>query len=94
MADPLTRTYRARYSLGGVGENAPLGATVTVELAGDNANEAVQQYEIPIGALYDTGTGTSVWVINPRHIVLITQTDRSCEARQRDRVGQQRPQVR
>ncbi len=65
MADPLTRTYQARYSLGGVGANAPLGATVTVDLAGDNANEAVQQYGIPIGALYDTGTGTSVWVINP-----------------------------
>lgn len=65
MADPLTRTYQARYSLGGVGANAPLGATVTVALAGDNANEAVQQYEIPIAALYDTGTGTSVWVIHP-----------------------------
>lgn len=65
MADPLTRTYQARYSLGGVGENAPLGATVTVALAGDNAIEAAQQYEIPIGALYDTGTGTSVWVIHP-----------------------------
>ncbi len=65
MADPLTRTYQARYRLGGVGENAPLGATVTVDLDGDNANEAVQEFEIPIGALYDAGTGTSVWVINP-----------------------------
>jgi RND family efflux transporter MFP subunit len=65
MADPLTRTYQARYKLGGVGENAPLGATVTVVLDGDKANEALQRYEIPIGALYDGGTGTSVWVINP-----------------------------
>jgi RND family efflux transporter MFP subunit len=65
MADPLTRTYQARYSLGGVGENAPLGATVTVHLDGENANGPVQQYEIPVGALYDGGTGTSVWVINP-----------------------------
>jgi RND family efflux transporter MFP subunit len=65
MADPLTRTYQARYSLGGVGENAPLGATVTVDLAGDNANVAEQQCEIPIGALHDIGTGASVWVINP-----------------------------
>jgi len=65
MADPLTRTYQARYSLGGVGENAPLGATVTVHLYGENANSAVQQYEIPVGALYDGGAGTSVWVINP-----------------------------
>jgi len=65
MADPLTRTYQARYSLGGAGENAPLGATVTVRLYGENANGAAQQYEIPVGALYDGGTGTSVWVINP-----------------------------
>jgi len=64
MADPLTRTYQARYSLRG-GEDAPLGATVTVRLFDDNANGAVQQYEIPVGALYDAGSGTSVWVIDP-----------------------------
>ncbi len=65
MADPLTRTYQARYSLGGVGANAPLGATVTIHLNGESAQGAVQQYEIPVGALYDGGTGASVWVINP-----------------------------
>jgi RND family efflux transporter MFP subunit len=65
MADPLTRTYQARYSLGGIGENAPLGATVTVHLDGENAHGTVPQYEIPVGALYDGGTGTSVWVIHP-----------------------------
>jgi RND family efflux transporter MFP subunit len=64
MADPVTRTYQARYSLGGAGENAPLGATVTVHLH-EAANGAVQQYEIPISALYDGGAGTSVWVIDP-----------------------------
>ena len=65
MADPLTRTYQARYRLGGAGENAPLGATVTVHLCGENTSGAAQQYEIPVGALYDGGAGTSVWVINP-----------------------------
>ncbi len=65
MADPLTRTYQARYSLGGVGANAPLGSTVTVHLDGENARGTLQQYEIPVGALYDGGAGTSVWVINP-----------------------------
>jgi RND family efflux transporter MFP subunit len=65
MADPLTRTYQARYSLGGIGKNAPLGATVTVHLDGDTVRGTVQQYEIPVGALYDGGNGTSVWVINP-----------------------------
>jgi RND family efflux transporter MFP subunit len=65
MADPLTRTYQARFSLDGAGINAPLGATVTVHLNGETRSDALQQYEIPVGALYDDGTGTSVWVINP-----------------------------
>jgi len=65
MADPLTRTYQARFSLDGVGKNAPLGATVTVHLNGEIRSDTLQQYEIPVGALYDGGTGTSVWVINP-----------------------------
>jgi RND family efflux transporter MFP subunit len=64
MADPLTRTYQARYALGGGGERAPLGATVTVRLAGEQADGA-PQYAVPIGALYDDGAGTSVWVIDP-----------------------------
>ncbi len=65
MADPLTRTYQARYRLDGVGKNAPLGATVTVHLNGETRSDTLQQYEIPVGALYDGGSGTSVWVINP-----------------------------
>lgn len=65
MADPLTRTYQARFSLDGAGKNAPLGATVTVHLDDETRSGAMQQYEIPIGALYDGGSGTSVWVINP-----------------------------
>ncbi|MDD2734436.1 MAG: efflux RND transporter periplasmic adaptor subunit [Desulfuromonadaceae bacterium] len=70
LADPLTRTYQARYRLGGGGANAPLGATVTVHLNGETRNVAMQQYEIPVGALYDGGTGTSVWVINPDGMTL------------------------
>lgn len=65
MADPLTRTYQARFSLDGAGKNAPLGATVTVHLNGEARSDTLQQYEIPVGALYDGGSGTSVWVINP-----------------------------
>ena len=65
MADPLTRTYQARFTLDGTGKNAPLGATVTVHLNGGTRSGATQQYEIPVGALYDGGTGTSVWVIHP-----------------------------
>jgi RND family efflux transporter MFP subunit len=73
MADPLTRTYQARYTLSGAGENAPLGATVTVHPDGEETDSAVQQYEIPIGALYDGGAGASVWVIDPATSTLSRQ---------------------
>lgn len=63
MADPLTRTYQARYTLSGAGEKAPLGATVTVHLDEEKAEGAAVRYEIPIGALYDGGAGPSVWVV-------------------------------
>jgi RND family efflux transporter MFP subunit len=73
MADPVTRTYQARYTLGGGGENAPLGATVTISLDEDNA-DAKPLYEIPIGALCDGGAGTSVWVIHPDTLTLSRQS--------------------
>lgn len=73
VADPLTRTYQARYTLGGPGENAPLGATVTVYLNGENTNEK-PLLEIPIGALYDGGAGPSVWVIHPDTLTLSRQS--------------------
>jgi len=60
MADPLTRTYQARYVLSGKGEQAPLGSTVTIRLTGDASDE---QTEVPIGALIDKGHGASVWLI-------------------------------
>ncbi|WP_083444578.1 efflux RND transporter periplasmic adaptor subunit [Herbaspirillum rhizosphaerae] len=60
MADPLTRTYQARYVLSGKGEQAPLGATVTVRLTGDASTSLTQ---IPVGALIDKGHGASVWMI-------------------------------
>lgn len=59
-ADPVTRTYRARYVLHGAVERFALGSTITVRLQG---NGEAQQTRVPIGALQDTGKGTGVWVI-------------------------------
>ncbi|MDH2432053.1 efflux RND transporter periplasmic adaptor subunit [Pokkaliibacter sp. MBI-7] len=60
-ADPLTRTYEARYILEGVQAQAPLGATVTVAIpAGNTSASAVQ---VPIGALFDAGSGPGVWAV-------------------------------
>lgn len=57
-ADPVTRTFEARYVLEGA-MAPPLGATVTVRLTADRGGEQVQT---PLGAVYDDGTRTGVWV--------------------------------
>ena len=64
-ADPLTRTYEARYVLGGAGANAPLGATVTVEfdLPSSGSTDA---FEVPIGSIADRGKGPGVWVFDAK----------------------------
>lgn len=58
-ADPLTRTFAARYVLAGSPEDAPLGATVTVRLPGAGAATT----RVPLGALVDLGAGQGVWAV-------------------------------
>ncbi|CAM3943289.1 efflux RND transporter periplasmic adaptor subunit [Bordetella tumulicola] len=60
-ADRATRTYEARYVLQDVLANAPLGATVTIEIP-DNIT-SMQLLQVPISALFDPGNGTGVWVV-------------------------------
>ncbi len=62
VADRLTRTFEARYVLEGELANAPLGTTITVQIANGQA-DAQNDLQVPIGALYDTGKGPGVWVI-------------------------------
>ncbi|GAB6843428.1 RND family efflux transporter MFP subunit [Methylorubrum rhodinum] len=59
-ADPATRTYRARYILSGGGEDAPLGATVTLRLKPAEAGRPAS-VAVPLGALFDAGSGSAVW---------------------------------
>ena len=61
-ADPSTRTYEARYVLDGDASRAPLGATVTVTLSTGETSDAV---EVPLGAVYDNGQSSGVWVVDP-----------------------------
>ena len=60
-ADPVTRTFRARYVLAGDGASFPIGSTVTVQLASDAESEMLS---VPIGALHDPGDGVGVWRID------------------------------
>ncbi|HEY1612031.1 MAG TPA: efflux RND transporter periplasmic adaptor subunit [Paraburkholderia sp.] len=62
-ADRLTRTYEARYVLGGALAGAPLGATVTIRIADDPAAAAHADLQVPVGAVFDPGKGAGVWVL-------------------------------
>jgi RND family efflux transporter MFP subunit len=61
-ADAASRTYEARYVLDGEASLAPLGATVTVMLTTGETSDAV---EVPLGALYDNGQSSGVWIVDP-----------------------------
>ena len=65
VADPVARTYQARYVLDGEQARFPLGATITVRVSpgGDETSPGV---EIPLGSLIDRGDGAAVWVIDPK----------------------------
>ncbi len=60
-ADPLSRTFRARFALDHPGPDAILGRTVTVRLgAGQSDNVAV----LPVSAVVNDGRGAVVWVVS------------------------------
>lgn len=59
-ADPLTRTYQARFVLDGAAAAAPLGSTVSIELGDGGQGSAA---EIPLAAIHDAGKGPGVWII-------------------------------
>ena len=60
-ADPLTRTFEARYVLDGKAANAPLGATVAVHLTATLPTAGVA---VPLGAIDDAGKGPGVWILD------------------------------
>jgi RND family efflux transporter MFP subunit len=60
-ADPLTRTFEARYVLDGAAARAPLGATVTVYLKDSERADALS---VPLGAIDDEGRGPGVWLLD------------------------------
>lgn len=60
-ADPLTRTYEARYVLEGDAAEAPLGATVSLSITSGGSGDLVA---VPIGAVHDDGRASGVWVVD------------------------------
>lgn len=70
-ADPATRTFAARYVLGGQGAKAPLGSTVSILVKGPE-HAAV---EVPLAALYDPGSGPGVWIVRRNRTVAFQRVD-------------------
>jgi RND family efflux transporter MFP subunit len=60
-ADPVTRTYQARFTLKDPGSKVVLGMTATVHLA---PAEAVPGYVLPLSSLLRTGDRPAVWVVD------------------------------
>lgn len=59
-ADPASRTYLARFTVDGAGDEVTLGMTATVILSeGDDRKIA----RLPMSALFNQGSGPSVWVV-------------------------------
>jgi RND family efflux transporter MFP subunit len=57
-ADPATRTYLAKFSMPGVGDEVQLGMTAMLILS-EPASERVAR--LPLSALFDQGAGPSVY---------------------------------
>jgi RND family efflux transporter MFP subunit len=59
-ANRQTRTFEARYVLEGPLADAPLGSTVSIQIADGRPAPPLQ---VPIGAIFDPGKGPGVWLV-------------------------------
>ena len=59
-ADPATRTYLAKFSLPGAGDNVELGMTATLTLCDQKTARVAR---LPLSALYDAGDRPSFYVV-------------------------------
>jgi RND family efflux transporter MFP subunit len=66
-ADGVSRTFEARYVLDEELANAPLGATVTIQIE-ESTSSSKTGLEVPIGAIFDSGKGSGVWMLEGRPI--------------------------
>ena len=60
VADPVTRTYAARITVLGAGEDVDLGMSARVAVADLEARAGI---ELPIAALYARGDAPQVWLV-------------------------------
>jgi len=60
-ADPATRTYLAKFSLPGAGDNVELGMTATLTLCDQKSARVAR---LPLSALYNAGDKPSFYVVD------------------------------
>jgi RND family efflux transporter MFP subunit len=64
-ANRQTRTFEARYVLEGRLADAPLGATISIQIPHLQASGASgPPLHVPIGAIFDPGSGPGVWLVD------------------------------
>jgi RND family efflux transporter MFP subunit len=61
VADPITRTYQARFTIQNPGPKVVLGMTATVHLT---PSSAATGYSLPLSSLLRTGAQPAVWVVD------------------------------
>src|SRR5947199_3917839 len=64
-ADPASRTFEARYVLEREAASAPLGSTVTITFVAEQTS-GNQSVRLPVGAVYDRGSGPGVWIVDDK----------------------------
>src|SRR5205085_7879605 len=61
IADPVTRTYQARFTIQNPGPQVVLGMTATVHLT---PSGTATGYSLPLSSLLRTGAQPAVWVVD------------------------------
>lgn len=81
QADPITRTYQARFTIEGADDAVALGMTATVRLTPQQGRQVVR---LPLGSIYSDGGGASVWVVTEDNAHLVKTPVEVIEFRQND----------
>ncbi|MFZ6769265.1 efflux RND transporter periplasmic adaptor subunit [Undibacterium sp. Di26W] len=68
IADPVTRTFTAKVSLGGDVKNVQLGMTAFVSFNAKNPNAAIK---VPLTAMFQEKNASSVWVVEAGVVRLV-----------------------
>ncbi|HDZ54917.1 MAG TPA: efflux RND transporter periplasmic adaptor subunit [Pseudomonas xinjiangensis] len=78
-ADPLTRSWRARFAIAGAPAAWSLGSSVTLVLSNGPEHARSDLQKVPIGALIDQGKGMAVWQVENQQVhrrqVQLVRTD-------------------